>query len=132
MHTHAHTNIHTHTEVERNLAADNVLTLNHWHQFNEYFPTSIPSPDSNQLTQMESMVYRCVEGREGAMEGWEGERELGREGWEGERELGRGGREVYMIIAVNLTVGGWHQVLTLLNPYTQLFTICACQNEYSN
>ena len=54
----------SHTEVERNLAADNVLTLNHWVLFNELFPLSylspsLPSSPSRQLTQSESMMYRC-------------------------------------------------------------------------
>ncbi len=62
-HTHAHsTHAHsTHTEVERNLAANNLTTLAHWKLFNSFFPLAVPgAPTSKQLNQTESIMYRCV------------------------------------------------------------------------
>ena len=51
---------HTHlivvsSEVESNLAVDNIQTLNHWKQLNDLFPLSLNTHDPSQL---ESIMYR--------------------------------------------------------------------------
>ena len=57
-----HTRTHTLPEVERNLAVDNIQTLNYWGRLNDMFPVVVNGgyDTLHDLTQMESMMYRWV------------------------------------------------------------------------
>ena len=47
-----------HAEVERNLVANNIQTLDHWKLFNTLFPLTVAK--GQQLSQSESLMYRYM------------------------------------------------------------------------
>ena len=47
----------THTEVERNLVANNIQTLDHWKLFNTLFPQTVAK---GPLSQSENLMYRYI------------------------------------------------------------------------